>query len=274
MKMEQRQTLEIVVLVALLSLTSTASAASASTPIPFVAANHHWLVISQDTRTLVVRSLDTGKAWTRSFPSDVCHLELCPDCAYLSYRTECSAPGAPDGPFALMDLTTRHETTDPILHLDGDEQRWGPRGSFAFFREESTLWLVPDDSIGAFLDELSDTRHPTTGIQITGHPLGFIWQQSWLGGDLLIIGTGVGEMACWGLADPGQESVEFLTCCGLPGIEKYSAPCRGAIADPWPLFAADGVFSPDRSWPEVGLDFYDGVWKLLKPDKGDDSPTS
>lgn len=226
-------------------------------------ANADWLVSESGNGSLSVRDRRSGESTIERLESEICDLELCPDCSFLSYRTHCAPGSRADSELVILDLETRKRTSGHALRLEPGERRWDPSGGHGFFRQENILWLVPNHEIGRFLEALGKGEAPEVGLRIEGHPSGFIWQEAWLGGGLLVFGTGVGEMACWGLADPNRGSVDLLTCCGVRTKHGFPTECAGAVADPWPLFEAEGVFGADREWQEMGRLFYKGVRRFL-----------
>lgn len=148
------------------------------------------------------------------------------------------------GTDCLVDLATRKQSCSPNLELEPDEPRWSPAGTWLVWksRDLTEIYLARMDT--AFIVEQGSLTEPE--ISVPGHPLGLIWQESWLDEDLLLLGTGLGELFCYAALQPTSAKLFPLFCCPSPSITEEK--CQEITKDPVEWLEASGLLSERGKW--------------------------
>ncbi len=106
-----------------------------------------------------------------------------------------------------------------------------------------------------------DTDTPPDGIVLQGHPLGLIWQECWLSESRLLVGTGLGELVCFGVLDASEGIFYSLACCGTPQCSLREL--REARRDARSWLDAKGLLADPQQWNAARPDSF--PWMDLSP---------
>jgi hypothetical protein len=108
-------------------------------------------------------------------------------------------------------------------YTDTTEKVWSSTGEFTYFNEMTSIVIIETKNLREYIRHKSK-RH--IFVEITGHPMGLIWQVKWID-RYLIYASGIGGGAqCWGLYDLKLKKNYFLGCCGMTSNKDFQTPCK------------------------------------------------
>lgn len=144
----------------------------------------------------------------------------------------------------LLDLGTRFRSCGAALEREPGEGPWSPSGDLLVWKSPDGTQLHLGESNSVTL--ASEQSLPVSSRAIQGEPLGLIWQQKWLSDSQLLVGTGSGESACFGVVDYKANAFFYLDCCRTPdcSIEEL----RMASQDPEAWLNRRGLLEGQRLW--------------------------
>lgn len=138
--------------------------------------------------------------------------------------------------------------------LDALERRWSPSGKYTYSSSDDSFIIIPTVKLINYLE----TKSGDDIIQIKGHPLGLIFQQRWIGNQLLYA-SGIGESACWGIVNPETKRNYFITCCGFVRNTKFAEQCDFREDTTEDIISDWAAMIKSNELREISYDFYNEV---------------
>ena len=167
--------------------------------------NQLYSVSSEGQSGFKVKDLRQSINWDFAVPNLKNSWRLIPAGKLLSYEISSGAVHH----WCLLDLSTRSKVCGASFSREENETPWSPSGKWV-------AWKSADLTVAHFaLAEsfsLEEASMPKADFSVQGHPLGLIWQQEWLSESEILLGTGVGESMCFGVADLDRRRFYSLTC--------------------------------------------------------------
>jgi len=246
---------------ALLVLSAGLATAAAAAVSPDIQSNDSVVVVAGASGAVSVYHLASGSWITLRLSGTVDAFDLCPSCPFLAISFQPEEATKTPRREVIINLETGREYTGARMALELGESRWSRNGRFAFFRSGSDVTLVDTKYLAAWLN--GEPGSAGKEFKVEGHPLGTSWQVDWMGSNDLLFGTGLGEMACWGLARPEDRDVLLVGCCGVGRSEWDMGTCGRAISMAVPPLVAHLERKGRIPLPTLGPRFYSSVIDLL-----------
>ena len=191
----------------------------------FVYANDEYIVSQEGENVLAFYNGDSSIILKRKFDFSIDKIEICPAYPFLSLTGH--SPSNEQTRISCIYDIEQDRLYGDGLFLDFDEKRWSSCGKYTYFNHVTSFAIVETSKLRDYLA----ATNKIAIVEISGHPLGSIWQVFWEG-RYLVYGSGLGEMVCWGLFDTEKNANYFLSCCGIKIIANYSHQCEKSAVEP------------------------------------------
>jgi hypothetical protein len=205
--------------------------------------NSRFAVSAMPCGSFQVKDRAAENIWDTPVLNPADRWKLIPEGHWLSFEKASPAARTP----CLLDLKAQTFSCDRGFALEPGEGAWSPSGRWLAWKSPDSTTLHFSDSESAELTK--EGTLPVPKWSITGDPLGLIWQQKWLSDDQLLVGTGSGEDACYGIFDFSLRQFYSLACLATPTatLEELSR----AIGNPEAWLAEKGLLVDRGRWDLV-----------------------
>jgi len=219
--------------------------------------NDKYIVLIENENVLVILRADNQTVVRRKFNFTIINLEICPSYPFLSFVGLSEKSGSSVKSYFIYDLE-RDKLYDKNLHLDIFERRWSPRGEYTYVNNHTSIFLVPTKYLANYLESQLDESKI---IEIKGHPLGYVWQVTWFGNNI-VYGSGIGDMECWGFFNTAKKKNFFVSCCGIFKGKMTVGLCNKRTREPERILKILISKAEANELHEISKDFHEEVLKM------------
>jgi len=222
-------------------------------------ANNDFIVFFENDKTIHVYDLKKNKAFSRSFDLSLRQLEICPNYPYASFVGQSLDKKGAGKKYFIYDLE-QDKIYNDNLYIDVPEKRWSLTGEYAYLNNLTSFNLIPTKRLRDYLIS-ADFRKKT--VEIKGHPLGQIWQVSWIG-DKILYASGIDEAECWGFYDTQNQKNYLISCCGMQNNAINVDQCSRKLKESSNIMALFTIKSEKNEILPISNDFFEEIRKLNK----------
>lgn len=222
-----------------------------------------YLIRLQEKNYLEINNFESFNQKFKKFEFEIIKLEACLKFPFLYIiGEESDNRGNKNRELYLYDIERDHLESFGSFN-DLNEKRWSQSGEYTYLEKGTSFLLLKTENLRSYL-KTKENKYVLA--EITGHPLGDIWQAAWFDRYLIYVSGLGGGPECWGLYDFKYRKNYFIFCCNMaPHSEKFQCAKYSKYLSE--IINKIMLSGKSKEIIQISNDFYSEALRILKRKK-------